>query len=62
MSSFCSCLLTLPISGRHWMGVGWGGGGGRDDGRDVGGMGKRDGGGHATNNFSKALYDSGLTV
>ena len=28
----------------------------------MGGMGKRDGGGHPTNNFSKALYDSGLTV
>ena len=42
MSIFCSCLLTLPISGRHWMGGG--------------------GGGHPTNNFSKALYDSGLTV
>ena len=25
MSIFCSCLLTLPISGRHWMGGGGGG-------------------------------------
>ena len=35
MSIFCSCLLTLPISGRHWIGgwvcvcvCVWGGGGG----------------------------------
>ena len=32
MSIFCSCLLTLPISGRHWMGGGGGGGGGMMEG------------------------------
>ena len=46
----------------YFLFLGGGGGGWTVGGRDVGGMGRRDGRVHPTNNFSKALGVSRLTV